>query len=48
MLRVPSGRGQDAESPTDNNIWRRLEEILGRPVLVKSDPALHHEKFDLA
>ena len=24
-----------------------LEEILGRPVLVKSDPTLHAEKFDL-
>jgi len=25
-----------------------LEDILGRPVLVKGDPTLHHEKFDLA
>jgi ribonuclease G len=25
-----------------------LEEILGRPVLVTSDPLLHQEKFDLA
>lgn len=25
-----------------------LEEILGRPVMITSDPALHHEKFDLA
>jgi len=25
-----------------------LEEMLRRPVLVKSDPQLHHEKFDLA
>ena len=25
-----------------------IEEILGRTVLVKSDPLLHQEKFDLA
>ena len=25
-----------------------VEEILRRPVLVKADPALHHDKFDLA
>jgi ribonuclease G len=31
----------------DNKYLEELEEILGRPVLVKSDPALHHEKFDL-
>ncbi len=33
---------------SDNNYLEELEEILGRPVLVKGDPALHHEKFDLA
>ena len=27
---------------------KELEELLRRPVLVKSDPQLHHEKFDLA
>ena len=32
----------------DNRYLEELEEILGRPVLVKSDPLLHHEKFDLA
>ncbi|MBV9264719.1 MAG: Rne/Rng family ribonuclease [Acidobacteriaceae bacterium] len=31
----------------DNKYLEELEEILGRPVLVKGDPALHHEKFDL-
>ncbi|MGA8030376.1 MAG: Rne/Rng family ribonuclease [Bryobacteraceae bacterium] len=31
-----------------NKYLDELEEILGRPVLVKSDIALHHEKFDLA
>jgi hypothetical protein len=27
---------------------QEIEEILGRTVLVKSDPLLHQEKFDLA
>ncbi len=31
----------------DNQYLEELEEILGRPVLVKGDPALHNEKFDL-
>ena len=31
----------------DNRYLEELEETLGRPVLVRSDPALHHEKFDL-
>jgi ribonuclease G len=31
----------------DNKYLEELEEILGRPVLVKSDATLHHEKFDL-
>jgi Rne/Rng family ribonuclease len=31
-----------------NKFLEELEEILRRPVLVKSDPLLHHEKFDLA
>ena len=29
-----------------NKYLEELEEVLRRPVLVKSDP-LHHEKFDL-
>jgi ribonuclease G len=31
-----------------NTYLQELEEILGRTVLVKSDPLLHQEKFDLA
>jgi ribonuclease G len=31
-----------------NTYLQELEEILGRPVIVKSDPLLHQEKFDLA
>ena len=31
-----------------NEHLEELEEILKRPVMVKSDPALHQEKFDLA
>jgi len=33
---------------SNNQYLDELEEILGRPVLVKGDLALHHEKFDLA
>jgi ribonuclease G len=32
----------------NNRYLEELEEILGRPVLVSGDAALHHEKFDLA
>jgi ribonuclease G len=32
----------------ENKYLEELEETLGRPVLVKSDSSLHHEKFDLA
>ena len=31
-----------------NQYLEELEEILKCPVLVKSDPAIHQEKFDLA
>jgi len=31
-----------------NKFLEELEEILKRPVLIKSDPSIHHEKFDLA
>ena len=31
----------------ENKYLEELEEILGRPVLVTSDPLLHQEKFDL-
>ncbi|MBV8550079.1 MAG: Rne/Rng family ribonuclease [Acidobacteriaceae bacterium] len=33
---------------SDNRYLEELEEILGRPVLVKGDATLHHERFDLA
>jgi ribonuclease G len=33
---------------SDNQYLEELEEILHRPVLVKGDLSLHHEKFDLA
>lgn len=32
---------------SSNKYLEELEEILGRPVLVTGDAALHHEKFDL-
>ena len=31
-----------------NRYLEEMEETLHRPVLVKADPSLHHEKFDLA
>ncbi len=31
-----------------NDFLQEIEENLGRPVLVKSDPQMHQEKFDLA
>ncbi len=33
---------------SQNAYLQELEEILGRTVLVRSDPLLHQEKFDLA
>jgi ribonuclease G len=33
---------------TQNRYLEELESILRKPVMVKSDPSLHHEKFDLA
>jgi ribonuclease G len=33
---------------SNNRYLEEIEEILSRPVLVAGDPALHHEKFDLA
>jgi len=33
---------------TDNRHLEELEEVLGRPVAVTSDPLLHQEKFDLS
>jgi len=31
-----------------NDFMQEIEEILGRTVLVKSDPQMHQQKFDLA
>ena len=31
----------------DNQYLEELEEVLKRPVLVRGDPTLNHEKFDL-
>ena len=44
----PSGRGQGAEVAIRTSIWRSSKRSCGGPVLVKGDPLLHHEKFDLA
>jgi ribonuclease G len=46
MLRVHPDVAKELKSST-NKYLEELEEILGRPVLVKGDIALHHEKFDL-
>jgi ribonuclease G len=47
MLRVHPDVAKVLKS-NDNRYLEELEEILRRPVMVKGDPALHHEKFDLA
>jgi ribonuclease G len=47
MLRVHPDVGKLLKSH-QNKYLEELEEVLLRPVLVKSDPLLHHEKFDLA
>jgi ribonuclease G len=31
-----------------NDYLQEIEQVLGRPVLVKSDALMHQEKFDLA
>jgi Rne/Rng family ribonuclease len=46
MLRVNPDVAKVLKS-NDNDYLEELEEILGRPVLIKSDAALHQEKFDL-
>jgi len=46
-LRVNPEVGKVLKS-SQNTYLQELEEILGRAVLVKSDPLLHQEKFDLA
>jgi ribonuclease G len=47
MLRVHPDVAKVLKS-NQNKFLEELEELLRRPVLVKSDPQLHHEKFDLA
>jgi ribonuclease G len=47
MLRVHPDVAKVLKSH-QNKFLEELEETLRRPVLVKSDPQLHHEKFDLA
>jgi ribonuclease G len=47
MLRVAPEVGRLLKS-NQNTYLQELEEILGRPVIVKSDHQLHQEKFDLA
>jgi ribonuclease G len=47
MLRVHPDVAKVLKSH-QNKYLEELEEILRRPVLVKSDALLHHEKFDLA
>ncbi len=46
MLRVHPDVAKVLKS-NQNRYLEELEEILGRPVMVSSDPMLHHEKFDL-
>jgi ribonuclease G len=47
MLRANPEVAKFLKSNT-NKYLEEIEEVLGRPVLVTSDPALHQEKFDLA
>ncbi|MGO9230113.1 MAG: Rne/Rng family ribonuclease [Bryobacteraceae bacterium] len=47
MLRVSPEVAKLLKS-NQNTFLQELEEVLGRTVIVKSDPLLHQEKFDLA
>jgi ribonuclease G len=47
MLRVHPDVAKVLKS-SQNKYLEELEEVLRRPVLIKSDPLVHHEKFDLA
>jgi len=46
MLRVHPDVARFLKS-NQNKYLEEIEEVLRRPVLVKADPLLHHEKFDL-
>ena len=47
LLRVHPDVAKELKA-SSNQFLEELEDILKRPVLVKGDPTLHHEKFDLA
>ena len=47
VLRVNPEVGKFLKSH-NNNYLQELEEVLGRTVMVKTDPLLTQEKFDLA
>jgi ribonuclease G len=47
MLRVAPDVAKLLKS-NQNSFLQEIEEVLGRTVIVKSDPLLHQEKFDLA
>ena len=47
MLRVAPEVAKLLKS-NQNTYLQEIEEILAKPVIVKSDPLLHQEKFDLA
>jgi len=47
VLRVNPEVGRVLKS-NQNSFLQEIEEIVGRSVLVKSDPLLHQTKFDLA
>jgi ribonuclease G len=47
MLRVSPDVAKLLKS-NQNTYLQELEEVLGRTVIIKSDPQLHQEKFDLA
>jgi ribonuclease G len=47
MLRVSPEVAKLLKS-NQNTYLQEIEEILAKPVIVKSDPLLHQEKFDLA
>ncbi len=47
MLRVHPDVAKYLKS-NQNKSLEEIEEVVRRPVLVKADPLLHHEKFDLA
>ena len=48
MLRVTPGGGEAAEVAIRIRTCRRSKRFWAAPVIVKSDPLLHQEKFDLA